>query len=90
MQHNTITNNTGDGIFVQCDVLYDADFNGTCLTSTPPHVGMRFLHNVAKKNGGSGAGVTAWDLHDENANCDHDIWSHNVARTANPSCTLAK
>jgi len=31
--------------------------------------------------------MSFWDLHDENPNCDHDIWSGNIFQTANPPCT---
>ncbi|MDQ6615017.1 MAG: right-handed parallel beta-helix repeat-containing protein [Actinomycetota bacterium] len=87
VQHNTVKGNTGDGIFIGCDQLFDADFNSTCLTSSPAHLGMRILDNVSVNNGGPNGGITAWDLHDQNPNCDHDVWSGNKAVTANPHCT---
>ncbi|MGI8778141.1 MAG: right-handed parallel beta-helix repeat-containing protein [Acidimicrobiales bacterium] len=87
VQRNIVRNNGGDGIFVACDTLYDADGNGTCLTTTPPHKGQRILNNITSGNGGVSAGTAAWDLHDQNPNCDHDIWSGNIFETAEPPCT---
>ncbi|MDQ6615018.1 MAG: right-handed parallel beta-helix repeat-containing protein [Actinomycetota bacterium] len=87
VQRNIVKGNTGDGIFIECDKLYDANFNSTCLTSTPAHLGMRILNNVSLNNGGPNAGTSDWDLHDQNPNCDHDIWSGNKHQTANPACT---
>lgn len=88
IQRNRVQNNTGDGIYVDCDHLFDASFNSTCHPNPPPHQGMRILNNISTGNGGAGAGATAWDLHDGNVNCDHDIWKANKANTANPRCTL--
>jgi len=87
VQHNLVRNNGRDGIFVECDKLYDASFNSSCLPSSPPHMGQRILSNLTAGNGGANAGVTAWDLHDENPGCDHDIWSGNTFNTAKPPCT---
>ncbi len=94
VQGNTVVGNTGDGIFVDCEKVYDASFNATCATSTPRHQGLRILNNVSIENGGPGAGVTAWDLHDANKNpdgsggCNFNTWSGNTFMTANPaSCT---
>ncbi|MEN3315021.1 MAG: hypothetical protein V7605_1255, partial [Acidimicrobiaceae bacterium] len=87
VQRNIVRNNTGDGIFVDCDRLYDADFNSTCLKESPPHRGQRILNNFTSGNGGADAGISAWDLHDANPRCDHDIWSGNTYDTAKPFCT---
>ncbi len=87
VQNNIVKNNLRDGIFVECDQLFDASFNATCLPSSPPHKGQRILNNQTSGNGGAGAGTTFWDLHDQNPRCDHDIWSGNTFRTANPPCT---
>ncbi|MDQ6615285.1 MAG: hypothetical protein M3083_11195, partial [Actinomycetota bacterium] len=90
---NTVIGNTGDGIFVECDMVFDAMFNGTCLTNPPRHQGLRILDNISLENGGTGAGVTAWDLHDGNKNpdgsggCNFNTWSGNTYTTANPACT---
>ncbi|MDP9075239.1 MAG: right-handed parallel beta-helix repeat-containing protein, partial [Actinomycetota bacterium] len=74
---NFVKGNGGDGIFIECDHLYDANFNSTCLPSSPPHLGLRILNNTSLNNGGPNAGITSWDLHDQNPNCDHNIWSKN-------------
>ncbi len=87
VQRNIVRDNGRDGIVVACDVLYDKDFNGTCLTTSPPHMGQRILNNYTSGNGGIGAGKTFWDLHDLNPGCDDDIWSGNRFVTANPPCT---
>jgi parallel beta-helix repeat protein len=94
VENNTVTGNTGDGIFVQCDRLYDANYHFTCLTNPPAHHGLRIVDNISTENGGTGAGSTAWDLHDANLNadgsggCNFDTWSGNTFMTANPaSCT---
>jgi len=87
VQRNIVRNNGRDGIFVECDQLFDASFNATCLTSSPPHQGQRILRNITSGNGGASAGTLFWDLHDENPNCDHDIWLGNTFQTANPPCT---
>ncbi len=87
VQRNIVRDNGRDGIFVECDKLYDASFNSTCLTTTPPHRGQRILFNQTSGNGGAGAGTTFWDLHDQNPDCDHDLWSGNTFQTANPPCT---
>lgn len=89
IQRNRVQNNTGDGIYVECDKLYDASFNATCHPNPPAHQGLRILSNISTGNGGAGAGVTAWDLHDGNVNCDHNTWKGNKANTGNPPCTLA-
>lgn len=89
VQRNVILDNTGDGIYVECEKLYDADFNFTCMDPSPDHPGMRFLQNRTARNGGAGAGTTAWDLHDENPGCDHDVWLGNRSQTANQPCTTA-
>jgi hypothetical protein len=86
-QQNVVQGNLGDGISVQCDFLYDANFNASCLPNPPPHQGLRILNNRTAGNGGAGAGRTAWDLHDENAGCDSNVWSGNTYQTANPPCT---
>jgi len=87
VQRNIVRNNGDDGIFVACDQLFDANFNATCLTTSPPHAGHRILNNITSGNGGVRAGTAAWDLHDENPRCDHDIWSGNTFETAKPLCT---
>jgi len=87
VQRNIVRNNGGDGIFVECDKLYDASFNSTCLTETPPHRGQRILNNITSGNGGANAGISAWDLHDQNPRCDDDVWSGNTYDTAKPFCT---
>lgn len=87
VQRNIVRNNGRDGIFVQCDQLYDANFDATCLTSSPPHQGQQILNNQTSGNGGAKAGTTFWDLHDQNPRCDHDIWSGNTFQTAKPLCT---
>jgi len=89
VQRNVVRDNGHDGIFIECDTLYDADGNGTCLTTTPLHEGQQILNNTTSGNGGVSAGTVAWDLHDQNPNCDHDIWSGNTYETANPLCTTA-
>jgi parallel beta-helix repeat protein len=89
VQRNQVRDNTGDGIFVECEKVFDASFNSTCLTDSPPHHGLRILDNTSLGNGGAKAGAGAWDLHDGNVNCDHNIWAANKAVTANPPCTLA-
>jgi parallel beta-helix repeat protein len=88
VQGNRVQNNIGDGIYVECDKLYDANFQSTCHPNPPPHVGMRILTNTSTGNGGAGAGTTAWDLHDGNGNCNFDVWKGNKANTGNPPCTL--
>jgi len=87
VQRNIVRANTLNGIFIECDQLYDASFNGTCLESSPAHRGQRILNNLTSGNGGAGAGTTAWDLYDQNPKCDHDIWSGNTYNTAKPFCT---
>lgn len=87
VQRNIVRDNGRDGIAVACDTLFDASFNASCLTTTPPHMGQRILKNYTSGNGGIGAGTTFWDLHDQNPGCDDDIWSGNLFRTANPPCT---
>lgn len=95
VQNNIVTDNTGDGIFVQCDLLYDVNYASSCLTNPPAHAGMRLLNNISLENGGTGAGVTGWDLHDGNlaadgtGTCSFDTWSGNEYTTANPACTTA-
>jgi len=89
VQRNQIRGNGGDGIFVECETVYDADFNASCLAGSPPHQGLRILDNTSLGNGGANAGKSAWDLHDGNVDCDHNIWSANKAVTGNPPCTLA-
>jgi len=87
VQRNIVRNNGRDGIVVNCDSLFDANFNATCLESSPPHKGQRILNNITSGNGGVSAGTTAFDLHDLNPGCDHDIWSGNIFETASPPCT---
>ena len=89
VQRNQIRGNGGDGVFVECETVFDANFNASCLPDSPPHQGLRILDNTSLGNGGANAGKSAWDLHDGNVNCDHNIWSANKAVTANPPCTLA-
>jgi len=89
VQRNFVRDNGRDGIVVDCDTLYDKDFNGSCLAASPKHKGQQILNNITSGNGGISAGTTAWDLHDQNAACDHDIWSGNSYATANPLCTTA-
>jgi parallel beta-helix repeat protein len=90
VQRNTIADNTGDGIYVECDKVYDANFNATCMVPDPDHPAMRVLQNLSVGNGGANAGSTAWDLHDENPMCDHDVWHGNLYKTAMPPCTTAR
>jgi hypothetical protein len=87
VQQNVVQGNAGDGIFVECEELFDASFNATCLANPPPHQGLRILNNRTGGNGGAGAATTAWDLHDQNAGCDGNVWSGNTFQTANPPCT---
>jgi parallel beta-helix repeat protein len=87
VQRNIVRNNGGDGIFVECDQLYDANFDATCITTSPDHKGQRILNNTTSGNGGANAGISAWDLHDQNPRCDDDIWSGNTYDTAKPFCT---
>lgn len=87
VQNNVVQGNLGDGIFVECDLLYQANFQSSCLPNPPPHQGLRILDNRTAGNGGAGAGTTAWDLHDQNAGCDSNIWRGNTYQTANPPCT---
>jgi parallel beta-helix repeat protein len=95
VRDNTVSGNTGDGISVECDRVYDANFGFTCLTNAPVHKGERILDNISIENGGPSAGLTAWDLHDTSINadgtggCDDNIWSGNTYTTANPACTTA-
>lgn len=90
VRRNIVRDNTGDGIFVECDKAYDANFNATCMVPDPDHAGVRLIENRTGGNGGTNAGVSAWDLHDENPNCDHDTWLDNTYDTATPVCTTAR
>lgn len=89
VQRNIVRSNAGDGIYVECDKVYDASFNDSCITDSPPHQGIRVLGNQTSGNGGAGAGTSTWDLHDGNPGCDHNIWSANTFRTFTPACTTA-
>lgn len=85
VQHNVVRGNTGDGIYVQCEETFDTTLH--CTNKAPAHKGLRILDNTTGGNGGSGAGTTAWDLHDGNLHCDDNVWRGNTFQTANPACT---
>jgi len=83
-------NNAHSGIFVECDFVANAFPQHVCVTDAPPHEGQRLTRNTARANGGANAGKSAWDLSDENPNCDHNRWLDNTGGTANPACTLRR
>lgn len=87
---NTAVNNVRNGIHMDCDFVANAFPQHVCLTSSPPHEGQHIIGNTASGNGGVNAGRTAWDLLDENPNCDSNQWLDNRGGTANPPCTLTK
>lgn len=89
VQRNVVRDNTSDGIYVECETVYDANFNASCLNPAPEHEGLRILDNDTSGNGGESAGITAWDLHDGNPHCDDNVWNGNTYVTAKPACTTA-
>jgi hypothetical protein len=92
VQYNSIRANTGDGVYVECDQTFTpfpfvpGVSHLECINA-PAHPGQRILNNAVTGNGGASAGISAWDLHDGNADCDDNVWSHNTFQTANPACT---
>jgi len=84
IQQNVVRNNTGDGIFVDCLQTFDTTLH--CVNHPPPHKGLRILDNNTGGNGGAGAGVTAFDLHDVSVHCDDNVWKGNTFQTAMPAC----
>ena len=92
VQYNAVYNNGGDGIYIECDQTFAPwpfvpGVSTTSCMNAPPHPVPRIVFNSTGGNGGAGAGTTAWDLHDGNANCAGDVWAYNTYQTANPPCT---
>jgi parallel beta-helix repeat protein len=85
---NTATGNGRNGIFVECDFVANLFPQHVCVPNDPPHEGHHLTANQAFQNGGAGTGRTAWDLYDENPNCDHNRWIDNKGGVVNPPCTL--
>jgi parallel beta-helix repeat protein len=77
-------------------VAYNAD-NGIrlrgVLTTNPGSLNNRVVGNTAYGNAvfptipSAAFGTTAFDLHDQNVNCDNNVWLSNRYHTANPACT---
>lgn len=92
VRYNSVRQNTGDGIYVECDETFApwpfvAGVTTVQCVNAPPHPGQQVYSNAVTGNGGAGAGITAWDLHDGNADCDDNSWFQNQAQTFMPACT---
>lgn len=92
VQYNAISNNGGDGVYIECDQTFEPfpfvpGVSDLKCVDAPSHPGQRILNNSVTRNGGAGAGISAWDLHDGNADCDSNVWSGNSAQTVKPACT---
>jgi len=92
VQYNTIFANGGDGVYIECDQTFEPfpfvpGVSALKCIHAPTHPGQRILNNSVHRNGGAGAGVGAWDLHDGNSDCDSNTWSGNAADTFMPACT---
>ena len=82
---NNIVNGNVFGITVLAGIGNDIRFN-TVTNSVFVGIGIRvgsdnsIFHNTAQDTG------SGFDLEDDNANCDSDVWMHNTFGTANQSC----